>query len=98
MKKHSLIILGLALGFAVRAFAQTKEDIRTLGTQFDAMLNEDRETQAQLDGLTDRFITAVESNDATQMKNVFAANAVCVTPKGPLHGQQEIENYFADLF
>jgi ketosteroid isomerase-like protein len=32
------------------------------------------------------------------MSTVFAKDAVFVTSKGPLHGQEEIQNYFADLF
>jgi uncharacterized protein (TIGR02246 family) len=81
-----LIALGLVLGFAVPAFAQTKE--RSV----------DPQTMAQLDGLTKQFALAIESNDPAQMTGVFATDAVYVTNKGPLHGQEEIQLYFADLF
>jgi uncharacterized protein (TIGR02246 family) len=78
-------IAGLAISFAVPASAQTKETI-------------DPQTKAQLDGLTEKFATALDSNDASQMASVFAKDAVYVTNKGPLHGQEEIQKYFADLF
>jgi uncharacterized protein (TIGR02246 family) len=86
MKKHSLIILGLALYFVVPAFAQIKEE------------TVDPQTKAQLDEFTKKFASALESNDAAQMAGVFAADAIYVTNKGPLHGQAEIQQYFADLF
>jgi uncharacterized protein (TIGR02246 family) len=86
VKMHPLIsLVGLTISFAVPAFAQTKETI-------------DPQTKAQLDGLNQKFETAIESNDPAQMANVFAKDAVYVTNKGPLHGQEEIQNYFADLF
>jgi uncharacterized protein (TIGR02246 family) len=80
-----ITLVGLAIGFVMSAFAQTKETV-------------DPQTKAQLDGLTEKFATALDSNDASQMANVFAKDAVYVTNKGPLHGQEEIQNYFADLF
>ena len=80
-----ITLVGLAIGFVMPAFAQTKETV-------------DPQTKAQLDGLTEKFATALDSNDASQMANVFAKDAVYVTNKGPLHGQEEIQNYFADLF
>src|ERR1700730_17613198 len=81
-----LIALGPVLGFAVPAFAQTKEGAV------------DPQTMAQLDGLSKQFASAIESNDPAKMMDVFAADAVFVTSKGPLHGQKEIQQYFADLF
>jgi len=86
MKIRLVVVLaGLAISFAVPAFAQERETV-------------DPQTKAQLDGLTQKFITAIDSNDAAQMASVFAKDAVYVTNKGPLHGQEEIQNYFADLF
>jgi uncharacterized protein (TIGR02246 family) len=86
MKMHPRIsLVGLTISFALPAFAQTKETI-------------DPQTKAQLDGLTQKFETAIEGNDPAQMANVFAKDAIYVTNKGPLNGQEEIQNYFADLF
>jgi uncharacterized protein (TIGR02246 family) len=83
---HLLITLvGLAISFAVPAFAQEKETV-------------DPQTTAELDGLTKKFIKAIDSNDATMMAGVFAKDAIFVTAKGPLYGQGDIQNYFADLF
>ena len=80
-----ITLVGLAIGFVMPAFAQTKETV-------------DPQTKVQLDGLTQKFATALDSNDPAQMATVFAKDAVYVTNKGPLHGQEEIPNYFADLF
>jgi uncharacterized protein (TIGR02246 family) len=80
-----ITLVGLAIGFVIPAFGQTKETV-------------DPQTKVQLDGLTQKFATALDSNDASQMADVFAKDAVYVTNKGPLHGQEEIQNYFADLF
>jgi uncharacterized protein (TIGR02246 family) len=78
-------LVGVASCFVLPAFAQEKETV-------------DSQTKAQLDLLTEKFVTALDSNDSAQMAGVFSKEAVYVTNKGPLHGQQEIENYFADLF
>jgi len=78
-------LVGVASYFLLPAFAQEKETV-------------DSQTKAQLDLLTEKFVTALDSNDSAQMAGVFSKEAVYVTNKGPLHGQQEIENYFADLF
>ena len=74
------------LGVALQTLAQTKE-----GTV-------DPQTKTQLDGLYQKIVTSFQSNDAAQMGTVFTKDAVLVTNKGPLHGQEEIETYFGDLF
>jgi hypothetical protein len=75
-----ITLIGLTIGFVMPAFAQTKESLNPPQTI-------DPQTKVQLDGLTKQFAAAIESNDATQMSNVFAKDAVFVTSKGPLHGQ-----------
>jgi uncharacterized protein (TIGR02246 family) len=74
------------LGIALQALAQTNEG--TVSPQ----------TKTQLDGLNQKYVTSIQSNDAAQMGTVFTKDAVLVTNKGPLHGQEEIETYFGDLF
>jgi uncharacterized protein (TIGR02246 family) len=74
------------LGVALQALAQTKEG--TVNPQ----------TKTQLDRLNQKYVTSIQSNDAAQMGTVFTKDAVLVTNKGPLHGQEEIETYFGDLF
>jgi uncharacterized protein (TIGR02246 family) len=74
------------LGGALQTLAQTKE-----GTV-------DLQTKIQLDGLNQKYVASIQSNDAAQMRTVFTKDAVLVTNKGPLHGQEEIETYFGDLF
>jgi len=76
----------ISLGVALQTLAQTKE-----GTV-------DPQTKIQLDGLNQKYVTSIQSNDAAQMDTVFTKDAVLVTNKGPLHGQEEIETYFGDLF
>jgi len=74
------------LTVALQTFAQTKE-----GTV-------DSQTKTQIDGLNQKYVTSIQSNDAAQVGTVFTKDAVLVTNKGPLHGQEEIETYFGDLF
>ena len=74
------------LTVALQTLAQTKE-----GTV-------DSQTKTQIDGLNQKYVTSIQSNDATQVGTVFTKDAVLVTNKGPLHGQEEIETYFGDLF
>ena len=71
---------------ALQTLAQTKEE--TVNSQ----------TKIQLDGLNQKYVTSIQSNDAAQMGAVFTKDAVLVTNKGPLHGQEEIQTYFGDLF
>ena len=58
----------------------------------------DPQTITQLDGLNQKYVTSIQSNGAAEMGTVFTKDAVLVTNKGPLHGQEEIETYFGDLF
>jgi uncharacterized protein (TIGR02246 family) len=58
----------------------------------------DPQTKTQLDGLNQKYVTSLQSNDAAQMDAVFTKDAVLVTNKGSLHGREEIETYFGDLF
>jgi uncharacterized protein (TIGR02246 family) len=74
------------LTVALQTLAQTKE-----GTV-------DSQTKTQIDGLNQKYFTSIQSNDAAQVGTVFTKDAVLVTNKGPLHGQEEIETYFGDLF
>ena len=48
-----ITLVGLAIGFVMPAFAQTKETV-------------DPQTKVQLDGLTQKFATALDSNDPAQ--------------------------------
>jgi hypothetical protein len=64
---HLLITLvGLAISFAVPAFAEEKETV-------------DPQTTAELEGPTKNFIKAIDSNDTAMMSGVFAKDAIFVT-------------------
>ena len=78
-------LVGLAIGFAVPAFAQQKDTV-------------DPQIIEQLNALTKKFIEAVDNNDAAAVAAVFTEDAVFVTDTGPVYGRDAVEKYWADLF
>jgi uncharacterized protein (TIGR02246 family) len=84
MKIRSLLALaGLAMGFALPAFAQQQdtvdpkiaEQVRALATQYDEACNE---------------------NDAAAVAALITEDAVWITPHGRLSGRQAIEKDYAE--
>ena len=80
-----LALVGLAIGFAVPAFAQQKDTV-------------DPQIIEQLDALTKKFMEFINNNDATAVAAVFTDDAVFVTPQGPVYGREAIEKWYSDLF
>jgi uncharacterized protein (TIGR02246 family) len=80
-----LALVGLAIGFAVPAFAQQKDTV-------------DPQTIEQLDALTKKFMDFIDNNDAAAVTAVFTEDAIFVTPHGPVYGREAIEKFFADVF
>ena len=78
-------LVGLAIGFAVPAFAQQKDTV-------------DPQIIEQLNALTKKFIEAVDNNDAAAVAALFTEDAVFVTDTGPVYGRDAVEKYWADLF
>jgi ketosteroid isomerase-like protein len=86
MKMRLVVALvGLAIGFAVPAFAQQKDTV-------------DPQIIEQLNALTKKFIEAVDNNDAAAVAALFTEDAVFVTDTGPVYGRDAVEKYWADLF
>ena len=80
-----VVLVGLAIGFAVPAFAQQKDTV-------------DPQIIEQLNALTKKFIEAVDNNDAAAVAALFTEDAVFVTDTGPVYGRDAVEKYWADLF
>ena len=64
-------LVGLAIGFAVPAFAQQKDTV-------------DPQIIEQLNALTEKFIEAVDNNDVAAVAALFTEDAVFVTDTGPV--------------
>jgi ketosteroid isomerase-like protein len=77
--------VGLAISFAVPAFAQQKDTV-------------DPQIIEQLDALGKKFDEAWKNNDATALAVLYTEDAVRVTDTGPLYGREAIEKGYADLF
>ena len=84
MKKPSLLALtGLAISFAVPAFAQKKSDPQLRATMVAFEKSE---------------MDAWNSNDAHALAAKFTEDAVLVTNTGPIYGREDIEKYYVELF
>ena len=80
-----LALTGLAVGFAVPAFAQEKD-------------TPDAQLRQQFEANDKKLDEAWNNNDAAAVAALFTEKAVLVTPKGPIYGREAIEKYYADLF
>ena len=75
-------ILGLAISFAVPAFAQQKD---TAASQIDGQV-------------TKKIDEGFNNGDAAAVGALFTEDAVLVNDTGPVYGRKAIEKSFADLF
>ena len=83
---HLLITLvGLAISFAVPAFAQQKDTV-------------DPQTIEQIDALAKKFDEAFDNGDAAALASLFTDDAVFVTPGGMMYGREAIEKYWVETF
>jgi ketosteroid isomerase-like protein len=80
-----LALTGLAVGFAVPAFAQEKD-------------TPDAQLRQQFEANDKKLDEAWNNNDAAAVAALFTEKAVLVTPKGPIYGREGIEKYYLDLF
>jgi uncharacterized protein (TIGR02246 family) len=86
MKNRSLLALvGLAISFAVSAFAQQKETL-------------DAQAVKKADPLTGKYDEAENSNDAAAVAALYTEDAVWVTPEGTIVGREAIEKQYAEYF
>jgi uncharacterized protein (TIGR02246 family) len=83
MKRQLLFaVLGLAIGFVVPAFAQSKQ---TVASQIDEQV-------------TKKFDVAFNNGDAAALAALYADDAIQVTPNGTIVGREAIEKGFAGIF
>ena len=80
-----LALVGLAISFALPAFAQQKDTV-------------DPQLRQQLDALAKKYDEAVNNNDAAAVAAGFTEDAVFVTDTGPVYGREAIEKWYADDF
>jgi hypothetical protein len=87
MKIHLVVVtlIGLAISFAVPAFAQKKETV-------------DPKILEQLAAFGEKAREAWNNNDAAALAATYTEDAVLVHDTGPVYGREAIERYYADLF
>ena len=81
----ALALVGLAIGFAVPAFAQQKDTV-------------DPQTIEQIDAFAKKFDEAFDNGDAAALASLFTDDAVFVTPGGMMYGREAIEKYWVETF
>ena len=85
MRTRLFALAGVAIGFAIPAFAQQKDAL-------------DPQTLALLDAHSMKYSEAYNNNHAAALAALYTEDAVLVTDRGPVHGRQAIEKWFADNF
>jgi uncharacterized protein (TIGR02246 family) len=78
-----LALVGLAITFAVPAFAQQQDTV-------------DPEIAEQVRALATKYDEAFNQNDAAAIAALITEDAVWMTPHGTLSGRQAVQNYYAD--
>jgi ketosteroid isomerase-like protein len=96
MKIRAVVILiGLAISFALVAPSQEKEGVNPF--PFRAVAASPGIVQ-QLEAVNLKFDEAFNKHDASAVGALYIANAVQVTPGGTFAGREAIEGYISDLF
>jgi uncharacterized protein (TIGR02246 family) len=78
-------LVGLAINFAVPAFAQEKDTVNPQTTQ-------------KILAIGKAWDEAENNNDAAPIAALFTEDGVFVTDRGPVNGRQVIEKWYTDLF
>jgi ketosteroid isomerase-like protein len=98
MKTHLVFTLvGLAIGFAVPAFAQEKAATPAVPNPFQPIPAGPALVQ-QLEAINEKFDEASNKHDAAAVAALYTANAILVTPLGIFSDRNAIEKYFTDVF
>jgi len=95
--ENGWFIPGLAIGFAVPAFAQEKAATPAVPNPFQPIPAGPALVQ-QLEAINDRFDEASNKHDAAAVAALYTANATLVTPLGIFSDRNAIEKYFTDVF
>jgi hypothetical protein len=80
-----LVLLGLAISFALPTFAQQKNTT-------------DPELREKLIAAIKKHTDALDKNNAAAVAANFTENGILVTPVGPIFGREAIERHYADDF
>src|SRR5260370_33330977 len=88
-------LVGLAISFALPAFADEKEEINPFPF---SPISASPQIVQQLEASNLKFDEAFNKHDAAAVGALYTANAVQVTPVGVFSGREAIEKYVTDLF
>jgi hypothetical protein len=90
-----VILVGLAISFALPIFAQEKEDVKPF--PFTPIPAGPQLVQ-QIEAINQKFDEAFNKHDAAAVGALYTSNAVQTTPQGSFSGREAIEGYITDYF
>src|SRR5215469_6012795 len=90
-----LALVGLAISFAWPIFAQEKEEV--IPFPFTPVAAGPQLVQ-QIEAINQKFDEAFNKHDAAAVGELYATNAVQMTPGASFSGREAIVGYIADLF
>ena len=85
MKIRLLALVGLAISFALPAFAQQTT-------------TPDPQITQKIRAISKAYDEAVSNNDAAAVAALFTEDAIFVSDRGLIHGRQAIEKWYTDVF
>jgi uncharacterized protein (TIGR02246 family) len=85
MRIQAIVLIGLAISFALPTFAQQTN-------------TPDPQLRQKLVDVIAKHADAMNKNDAAAAAACFTQDAVYVTDRGPINGREAIEKWYADLF
>jgi hypothetical protein len=85
MKLQALLVV-IVLGSSLVSFAQQKDTTT------------DPQTTQKIRAISRAHDETVNNNNAAALAAVFTDDAVFVSDRGPIHGRQAIENWYAGMF
>jgi len=93
----AVILVGLATGFTLPAYAQQKATVDPATTQQRDLLG-DVNALDEFGVLATKIDEAFNKNDAGALAALFTEDGVLVTPEGIFFGRQAIEKRYVELF
>jgi len=93
----AVILVGLATGFTLPAYAQQKATVDPAITQQRDLLG-DVNALDEFGVLATKIDEAFNKNDAGALAALFTEDGVLVTPEGIFFGRQAIEKRYVELF
>jgi ketosteroid isomerase-like protein len=93
--RAEVILIGMAISFALTTFAQEKEDVKPF--PFTPIPAGPQLVQ-QIEAINQKFDEAFNKHDAAAVGALYTSNAVQTTPQRSFCGREAIEGYITDLF